>query len=30
MVVVSACLGSLFGANEVVTVAFAEEHGHPG
>jgi predicted MFS family arabinose efflux permease len=30
MVVVAACLGSLFGANEVVTVAFAEEHGHPG
>lgn len=29
MVVVSACLGSLFGATEVVTVAFASEQGHP-
>jgi MFS family permease len=30
MVVVATCFGSLFGANEVVTVAFAEEHGQPG
>lgn len=29
MVVTAACLGSLFGATEVVTVAFAREHGHP-
>ena len=28
MVVTAACLGSLFGATEVVTVAFAEEQGH--
>jgi MFS family permease len=28
MVVAAACLGSLFGATEVVTVAFAKEHGH--
>jgi MFS family permease len=27
MVVAAACLGSLFGATEVVTVAFAKEHG---
>lgn len=30
MVVVAACLGSLFGATEVITVAFAQEQGHPG
>jgi len=30
MVVVATCLGSLFGANEVVTVAFAEERGRAG
>ncbi len=29
MTMVAACLGSLFGATEVVTVAFAEEQGHP-
>jgi MFS family permease len=28
MVVAAACLGSLFGATEVVTVAFAKEHHH--
>jgi MFS family permease len=28
MVVAAACLGSLFGATEVVTVAFAKEQGH--
>lgn len=28
LVVTAACLGSLFGATEVVTVAFAEEQGH--
>ena len=28
LVVVSACLGSLFGATEVVTVAFTDERGH--
>ncbi len=30
IVLVSAALGSLFGATEVVTVAFAREQGHPG
>lgn len=30
MVVVATCFGSLFGANEVVTVAFAEERGLAG
>jgi MFS family permease len=30
MVLAAACLGSLFGATEVVTVAFAKEHGHVG
>jgi len=29
MILVAVCLGSLFGATEVVTVAFAEEQGHP-
>ena len=29
LVFVAACLGSLFGATEVVTVAFAAEQGHP-
>jgi predicted MFS family arabinose efflux permease len=29
MVLAAACLGSLFGASEVVTVAFAEEQGRP-
>jgi predicted MFS family arabinose efflux permease len=28
IIVVGALLGSLFGATEVITVAFAEEHGH--
>jgi MFS family permease len=30
MVAAAACLGSLFGATEVVTVAFAKQHGHIG
>lgn len=29
MIMVAICLGSLFGSTEVVTVAFAEEQGHP-
>jgi predicted MFS family arabinose efflux permease len=29
MVLAAACLGSLFGSSEVVTVAFADEHGRP-
>ncbi|MDQ3484060.1 MAG: MFS transporter, partial [Actinomycetota bacterium] len=29
MIAGAVCLGSLFGATEVVTVAFAEEQGHP-
>ncbi len=29
MILVAMCLGSLFGATEVVTVAFADEQGHP-
>jgi len=28
LVVASVCLGTLFGSTEVVTVAFAQEHGH--
>lgn len=30
LAVVAAALGTLFGAAEVTTVAFAREHGHPG
>lgn len=30
MVIGAGCLGTLFGSTEVVTVAFAQEHGHRG